>query len=711
MSMQETASGLKIAGADTGIEVKRAVCDICNAGCWADAYVKNGVVVKVEGCKAPGFGSGYLCAKGHASRQYIYHEDRLTVPLRRSGARGGGKFVPVSWEEALSETAERLDGIRKLYGGDSVAFYSGAGGWHQVFLERFAHSFGSVNFGSEGSMSGQAAVIAGKISAGTGAEPDLENAGVLLMWGCNQYSGDVVTEPPALAQKRRGMKIIVVDPRTTVSTYKLGDQHLHIRPGTDAALAHGLARIFIHSRWIDTQFIQEHVYGFPEYASYVERFDLKTVSEITGLPERKIRNAARLIMGNGPLAVWKSDGGITQQKNGMQTCRAIDALCAITGNFDRKGGMLPVGWGSNLNSGAAELDTEGFVLETSPRGARPRIGSRRFPLWAKYAREFQTMDLPRQILSSEPYPVRALCAFGMNAGRFPNNREMYQALGDLDFFVTADLFSTPTTRYADIVFPACSSFERGELRRVGNSLYYTKPVIFPPGEARPDTDIICSLAETLKLGDDVLRGGTDACWARMMRRLPYGIEAVKRSDEPILLPRLRRPEPGEYTSGGFSTPTGKYELKSTVIESCGVRGLLPLPEYVSSLDKADSKEYPFILSVGNRMPFAFHSRMHRVNWLRALRPDAMADMNPSDAEALDLRQGDDMAISTPGGSIRIKANLSISILPGTVHMLPDYEEADVSSIIVSNHLDPYTGYPAFRAMRCAVRRISNGNTL
>ena len=222
MTEKKPYRGAKIPSPDNSIRVRRTVCDICSAGCNIDVYIENGKVIKVTGCKDPAFGNGYLCARGHANRPYIYHEERIKTPLRRCGGRGEGKFEPISWEEALDEVGKRLLECRRRYDGSAVAFTSGGNPWNRAVLQRMARSFGSVNYGSSWQCQRAGVAIASQAAAGCTCRPDIEHAGVVIMWGCNPYNKGNTVVNPVLTQKR-GAKVIAVDPRVTVSTCRLAD--------------------------------------------------------------------------------------------------------------------------------------------------------------------------------------------------------------------------------------------------------------------------------------------------------------------------------------------------------------------------------------------------------------------------------------------------------------------------------------------------------
>lgn len=683
----------KVPAADNEIRVRRTVCDICAAGCNIDAYVENGAVIKVTGCRNSAYGNGYLCARGHANRPYIYHKDRIQTPLRRIGNRGEGAFEPVSWDEALDEVGKRLGDCRRKYDASAVAFTGGFSPWNRAALQRLAYSFGSVNYGSSWSLERSGAAIAAGVAAGCMSRPDIQHAGVVVMWGCNQYNKGNTVVDDALTQKR-GAKVIAVDPRTTVSTYRLADLHLRPHPGTDAALAHGLGRIFIEKGWIDRRYIEQHVQGFFDYRAYVSDFTPERVEALTGVSARDLEAAAHMIMRSGPMSMLISEEAFSQMRSGVQTLRAIEALCAITGNYDVRGGMLP----QAQPSVEARVLHE-FVAAAQCNAPHESAGSRRYPLFAHFSRQCQLSDLNRQIRHSSPYPIRALCSFGLNISGYPNDKNWAAALESLDFFVDTDLFLTPTAKYADIVLPACSSFEREMLHTTPeHRVYYTPPVIAPLGQSRADLDVICALARRLAPEDTLLGSGTEALYDYWLSQMDLSLDILRHAAEPIQL--AQEPyRPGSYTAAGYRTPSGRYELRSSLMLQMGYSAL---PEYEPPRSDEEIREFPFVLSVGNRQTFGFHSRTHRIGWIRAMQSAPAVEMHPEDALLLGIADGDRVEIRTALGSVTMLAQLTRSIQRGMVSVLPDYEEADIGSILPDDCVDPCSGVPAFRMMSCSL---------
>ena len=706
MTELERLQAAKIPGPDTGIEVKHTFCSICEPlfHCGVDAYVKDGTLIKVEGTPGHPMNRGSLCPKGHANRQYIYRADRIQTPLRRTGPRGSGEFEEISWEEAYREIAQRLNEIKASYGPESVLFYSGYAKWYRSFLQRLAHSFGSPNFGSESSTCHMATVEAWRDMVGTFSAYDVSNAATYLAWAVNPYHSKATQLTQLYEAKERGLKIVVIDPRITPTTAKLADLHLRIRPGTDGALALGMGKLIIDNGWVDQEYVEKHVYGFEQYAEYVKQFDLKRVCDITGLEARDIEQATEWYATNKPSCISQSGAPIVHHRNGYQNFRAIMSLSAITGNYDVRGGNFPIGetyshqW-ANFNTKEHE-----FTHCTKPKNAPPRVGDVRYPLWGALIDEGQMIDLTRQLREETPYPIKAIMAFGLNHRMFPEPHKILEGVDQLELVVSTELFMTEMCRHSDFVLPACTSFEREEFKVYpGGFATYIKPVIAPLYSSKPDSTIIKELADALELDDPLLRSGYENCVRWMLSDCVLELDDCIREDMPVKVPDAKPFKPGVYTAAGYNTPTGKFEIWSTRIEKY-LPKLDPLPTYTPPWDDADPEQFPLVLSVGARLPFALHSRMHDVPWTRSLRPDPMVDMNDGDAEELGIREGDWVILESAVGQVRVRANPTGRIMPRCAQLYHGYKEADANELVSSLHVDPYSGYPGYNCIRCRIRK-------
>jgi anaerobic selenocysteine-containing dehydrogenase len=346
----------------------------------------------------------------------------------------------------------------------------------------------------------------------------------------------------------------------------------------------------------------------------------------------------------------------------------------------------------------------------------PRIGADSFPVWMEAANsEAQAMYLPQQLRSGKPYPVKCLVGFGMNYRMWPDSEGFLKSWDNLDFVVCTDIFMTDTCRHADLVLPACTSLERSELRCYSMGyVQLSQPAIPPLHESRSDVDIILGLASRLCPEDGLMAQGYRACVDWMLEPSGLTVAELERAPGGMFLPNPAAVPERKYRKGA-KTPSGKIEFKSKLLEKYGEKpGLESLPVYAPPKYSPEgspemAKEYPFILNTGSRLPMFIHSRLNHLSWTRGLRPShPSADIHPADAEKLNIAPNDDLRISTPFGSIAVKANPTLMVMRGVVHMYHGWGTADVNSLFEGDYLDPISGFPGFKSALCKLEKIEEG---
>lgn len=696
----------KIPGDESGIELRYSVCDICTPGmhCGLTCYVKDEQIIKIEGTKEHPFNKGKLCTKGLGNRQYMNREDRILTPLKRVGERGEGKFEPISWDEAMDIVASKMLESKEKYGPESVAFYVGYSKWFRFMLRRLAYAFGTPNFGTESSSCFTSGVMAWQLIAQEYMQQDMANTDLFIGWGTNSFFSRWPMVGGMEANKKRGMKVIIVDPRITPTTERIADLHLRPHLGTDGALALAIANVLIANDWVDKEFIDKYTYGYEKYAEYVKEFTPEKGEELTGVPAADIIKAAEMIHQSKSACITESSAPLGHHTNGMQNYRAMMSLLVITGNFDRKGGQRP------LNHSFIEIDCgfptkdHQFQYELFPEGAKPAVGAKEHPLWHALRNEMQANDLAFNILRQDENSVRVLFGGGMNYRMFTQTENYIEAFKKLDFFVNVDLFMTDTCKWADIVLPACSSMERGEFKSYpGCFIWHTTPVVKPMGESKSDVDIYTMLANKLGLEDEYLCGGYEKCIEYVIQDLPVTVQQLKDAPHPFKLEGYGPYKFGSTLERGLKTPTGKLELCSKLIEDNPQWGLDALPTYKPPFNP-DPEKYPILLCAGTRIPNALHTRLHEVPWERHLLPEPSVEMSMEDADEYGIELGDDVEVVTNIGSLTFKAIPTATVQKGEIYIYHGYRELDINSILDGTNLDPYSGFPAYRSAFCYIRR-------
>jgi anaerobic selenocysteine-containing dehydrogenase len=331
----------------------------------------------------------------------------------------------------------------------------------------------------------------------------------------------------------------------------------------------------------------------------------------------------------------------------------------------------------------------------------PGVGSQRFPIWTERYEEMQSNAMADQIDSGQPYPLRAMLAAGLDVQFFPNSARFVEMLHRLDFICVSDYFPTPGTRLADIVLPIASWLERPMLfPDMMGIVRLCEPPIAPVGECRSEWDIYASLAERLGFGELFWHGDFKACVNHIVAPMNITYEDLQQHPEGFPKPDAPKAEK-YYEQAGFGTPSGKVEIASTTL---ALHGLEPLPAYREMLDNLDEK-FPLVFTSGARVLAYTHSQFRQVPSLRKLTPEPVVDINPADAAPRGIKTGDAVTVSSPRGSIRMKADVTDTILPGVVNMLHGWpDEANVNLLVDDRNLDPISGFPPYKSQACQVTK-------
>ena len=680
-----------------------AICGFCGGSCLVELHLQDGKIVKVEGNKTLPFSDGRLCVKGAALKQATYSPDRLLYPMKRVGNRGEGRFERISWEEALDTIVEKMEDTKEKYGAKSTMVYVGHPKWFRPYLTDFANHYGTPNVGSESSTCAYALMLACKCCFGSDVfmpQPDMRRCKTLLIWGVNPlYSNSVKGGKGFLGAVERGVNVIVVDPRCTPTTEHAA---LHLRPipGTDGALALGMARVMITEDLYDKDYIEKYTYGFEEYKEYVMEFTPEKVEKITGVPAGDMIKAARLFASEKSSAIMTSASPVVHNINGVQNARAIELLSALTGNYGMPGGVMAPGPGRPRMKGAFMND---WMQRVDPD---QDLSHDQFPAWRKLIYyETQVTRIADYLEGKGEYPIRTLLAFGMNHHMWPRPDRIEDAMQNLDFFVNVDMYMNDTCKYADLLLPAATSLEREQVEILGpNILYYQPEAIQPMGEVKNDIEILLELSSRMgfSLGDPQIHSYEEYLDSLLS---PTGVTLAELKEHPE---GMQPKNPAKVRTSEqilqVKTPSGKIEFVSQVLESCKKPGHEGLPIYRDFREQLPMEEYPLILATGSRKPQLFHSRTYRLPWLANLEETPVIDIHPEDARKLSLENGEEVVLRTPVGAMELSVNLDSSCLPGVVNVYHGAGEKDINYLVDDKYLDPISGFPGYKSYCCRIEK-------
>ncbi|HVH77956.1 MAG TPA: molybdopterin-dependent oxidoreductase, partial [Stellaceae bacterium] len=618
------------------------------------------------------------CARGVGQIERTYHPDRLQYPMRRTGSRGSGQYERVSWEEALDKVASELLRVRATYGNAAILDGSRTGSQSmlhgRVAAQRFLNMLGGCTE-LWSNMSAEAEVFSVRMTYGanadyksSGREPsDYANSKLIVMWGWSPGDGTfgTGTMPYLKHAKRNGTRIICVDPRQTETSRQLADEHIFIRPGTDAAALIAMAYVIVSEALHDQAYCDRYVLGFdeahlpddaPSGASY--RSYLMGVADgvpktpewaaaITGIPSETIRRLA-IEFATGKPAALQAGYAPGRTDFGEQFHRAAYALAAITGSVGIPGGNSGTSNGATGRSGIKSL-----AIGKNPIDAR--VSS---PMLADL--------LVRGKAGGYAADIKLIYSVGGDLfNQAPNVKKIVSALDSVEFIVGQDNFLTPTTRYADIVLPATTFWERNDVHTPwAGALHYAifmRQAIAPMHECRNDIDIFTELAE--RVGIKGYNDKSEMEWLKELTAdaiddfdafMEQGVARFPAPEDAVAFAKQIR-DPDNHK---FSTPSGKIEIYSTVLaanpDPYGLGCIPPIPTWIPPV--AATPGYALTLCTPKSRART-HSILGNQPQLARVDRDSVW-MHPDDAAARGIADGDEVRIFNENGATMLPARVT-----------------------------------------------------
>lgn len=716
------------------MKTKFGICGLCfhSPGCGAVVYFDDDNRIERLDPDPDAPAGKVLCPIAGSVKEIVYSDKRLTRPLQRVGPKGTHDFTPISWEKAYDIIVQKFTELKQRYGPETIGIYAGTGTYERSFKDVYQlkgseiylassilFPFGSPNtFGVGAPCYTSLGVLAPKLTMGClhiDMFSDVDNSEMIIVWGTDPST----STPPEMYQRikvaaEEGAEIIVIDPRKTKAAELPGSQWITIRPGSDGALALGLSHILIRDKLYDSEFVENWTIGFDEFADYVKAFSPETVSHITGIPTNKIEYLAESIV-DSEGASYVMYTGLEYTKSGVQNIRAVMVLWALAGQMDVEGGRCFLRKENRFPLAASgQIETPGYEKS---------IGKGNFPVYAHFCGgEPHASLLPKAIIDGDPYQIRAMMILGASIlTSWPNTAVWKKALKKLDFLVTADLQLTQDSAYADIVLPATTAFEQESYCYYGNALRLREKLIEPIGEARPNYEILAKLAQRLGYGH-LYPKDPEEVLKYILSASGFTPEDLRKSDKQVLRTAAVPMEYRKWEKGllrldgkpGFETPSGKFEIKSTILEEYGYSGI---PKYEESDETAFSnpelfKKYPLVLGTGPFKP-DMKSCLRAIPSFMEKYPYPFIEMNRIDAEERNIATGDLVQIKTSRGSVRMRAAVTDSIMKGFVYApvggggplgTEEWKQANVNTITDLEQFDPISGFPVYKTLLCQVKK-------
>ncbi len=634
------------------LQVVRGACGHdCPDTCGWVVEVRDGVAERLSGDPTHAFTRGTLCAKVNHYLERVYHPDRVLHPLKRAGRKGEGRFVRVSWDEALADIASRWHAIVDESGAEAILPYSSAGVQgliQEASLDR--RLFGSMGCSDlDRKICGAvaAAGLTATMGTGTGIDPeDVVHSRFIVLWGTNTIVTNLHFWPLVLEAQRRGAKVVVVDPIRT-RTAEAADWHVQIRPASDAALALAMMHVMIRDGLVDHEYVSQHAIGYEALAERALQYSPEQVSPTVGLPAADIERFAREYATTQP-SLLRPLIGIEHHRNGAMQFRTLACLAVLSGSWKHRGGGLAR---STHMLHFAALDVDRVLM---PEVHTPGV------------RVLNMRDLGNDLCdgSLQP-PVRSLIVYGSNPlVSMPNQSRIREGLRREDLFtVVHELFVTDTARYADYVLPATSQIEHLDLSFAWGHLYLAlnRPAIAPRGESVANTELFRRLAGALGRTEPWLFESDESMVrAALASGHPWldGITYQRLWETGHV--RLNCPDDWRpFANGGFATRSGKAELYS---ESLREKGHDPLP-WAGEIRSGDGLQ----LITGKALHFlnSGYSNMERH---RRRAGELFIEIHPDDARERRVTTGDAVRVWNTCGEVRALCSVTDRVRPGVAWM-------------------------------------------
>jgi anaerobic selenocysteine-containing dehydrogenase len=702
----------------------RVVHTVCSHDCPDSCAVlvtvdANGRAIKVQGDPSQPVTQGFLCGKVAKYLDRVYSPQRILYPLKRKAGvtkrplkRGEEleAFERVSWDEALSAIAARLQQMSDTYGPESILPYSYAGtigvlGFGSMD-RRFFHRLGGSQL--DRTICSEAGGVAWNLvygkKLGTPTE-DYKLAKLIVAWGANIHGNNVHLWPMVEQARRNGARLIVIDPYKT-RTAALADWHIAIRPGTDAALALGMMYVILREGLEDRAYIAEMTHGFERLAERVREYTPERVAAWTGMTAGEIEQLAREYATTRPAAL-RLNYGVQRSENGGTAVRAIAMLPALTGAWKYRGGG-----GSLSTSGAfawnkRELERRDLALD-SPLGREARtinmstlgmalnqgIGNRESGIEAGCA------GTDADVLSGGP-AVHALFVYNSNPGAVaPNQNAVRRGLARTDLFtVVHEQFFNDTTDYADYVLPATTFLEHTDIQGAYGHYFVqlSNQAIEPPGEARSNVWLFGQLAQYMGFTEQCFRDSEEQL---IRQALAIGLDGRSKnpSMEHVTFEDLREqghiplafhrdPEDNPFlpfSSGSVPTPSGRIEFDSETLSAKGLDGLPAFTPPSESRWNEGAKRFPLEF-LGRKADNYMNSTFANLDGHRKMeaRTSQRLEMHPANAKARGIADGDKVRVWNDRGQILLTALVNGSVPEGVVAGRLDWSKFNEGGVNVN----------------------------
>ena len=653
----------------------RTICTYCGVGCNLEVATKNGEILSIQAPVDAEVNAGHTCLKGRYAFKFYNHEDRLRQPLIKKN----GKFEEVSWDEAYDFITSKMTHFKNEFGPDSMAGISSSRCTNEenYLMQKFFRAVIQTN-----NIDGCARVchsptaLGMQRTFGTGAATnsvdDLNDTNCIMVIGANPTAGHPVT---GAKLKQFAMKTdnvsIVIDPRKTEMA-KYATYHLALRPGTNVAVLNMMMHYIIVEGLADEKFIAEKTEGFEDYKQSLLNIDIDKLEEVSGVDRNLVREAA-IVYAKAPNAMSFHGLGVTEHYQGTFTVMQIADLALLTGNIGRRGvGVNPLR-GQNNVQGAADM------------GVQPHQGAGYLDITNddvnRTYNEFYGATVPKHIGYKIPEmfeaglegKLKAIWIVGEDVVQTdPNTQKVIKALNNTDLVIVQELFMTETAKYADVVLPGASFLEKeGTFTNGERRVQAVRKVVEPVGNCKVDGQIII----------DVMN--------RMGYKQPDYSAKTMLEEISQIVPFFAGIKWEELGERGKQWPVAKDGTDTQILHTDTFKrgkGLFAYNEFAESREiLKHGDEYPYILTTNRDLEHYNCGAMTRRTGNVEIHTEDVLWVNPQDAAAKNIKDGDMVCLESPRGKVDIKAFVTDGVNPGVLSTTFHFPEIMVNNITSDEH--------------------------
>ncbi len=681
--------------------VVRTTCPYCGVGCQMELNIKDDYVYAVTAPfdAAPNY--GMLCVKGRFGTDYVKHPGRVKTPLIRANRHEGRQAKPAwreaSWEEALDLVADELVRIHNTYGGDAIASYASAKATNEdnyVYQKLMRALMGTNNVDHCARLCHAGSVTGLQLSIGSSAMSnsiaEMENLEAFIVTGSNTTeTHPVISNFLKRAVRQHGAKLIVVDPRQIEMTNHAA-LWLRQNPGTDVAVFQAMAHVIVKEGLYDEAFIQNRTEGFSDYLESLEKYTPEWAEEVSGVPAEDIRQAARIYAGAKRASIYWGMG-ISQSTHGTDNTLSLVNLALMCGHVGKAGTGLNPLRGQNNVQGCSDSGGLPNVFTAYQNVAAPEIKAKFEQYWGVTLNPQPGLTATEMVDGAADGRVRGMFVLGENPMMSePNQNHARHALEQLEFLVCQDIFINETGEMADVILPATSFAEKdGTFTNTDRRVQRCRTAVPPVGQSRPDWDILCDLGRRVaqRLGLTLAHGfeyaDPEAIWEEMRQVTPdfWGItyERIAREGG-VHWPCPSFDHPGTPFLFADSFPRGKGKFWEVTY---GTESELP------------DADYPFNLSTGRVLYHWSGSTMTGRSQLEEVFPEAVCEISPQDATALDLQTGDWVQVSSRRGAVVLRLLVTERSPQGTIFIPFHFAEA-AANLLTLDRIDDRAKIPDYK---------------